>query len=215
MGVGFPGVPSGKPRQPDTRRTPALGVEGVAARPSSVRGGISMSTDSTRRPYAVVGQGSMFDGAAYWATLVGVYLMVGGLMFYSGKEKLFDDDGNAPQGIKDQFKGTFLDTIPGTDAAWVILGILEFGVFLLLVASLVFLEFLPHRPKQFLQLGLAVAMLTFACLAFGQTATKQFAGTASLYTYFGSTVVILILVSMLPPNRSDRWLGGTARDDRP
>ena len=73
---------------------------------------------------------------------------------------------------------------------------------------LIFLEFLPHRPKWFLQLGLAVALLTFACLAFGQTATNQFSGTASLYTYFGSTVVILILVSLMPPNRSDRWLGG-------
>jgi hypothetical protein len=30
----------------------------------------------------------------------------------------------------------------------------------------------------------------FACLAFGQTATHQFAGTAALYTYFGSTVVL-------------------------
>jgi hypothetical protein len=90
----------------------------------------------------------------------------------------------------------------------VILGLLEFGVFLLLLASLVFLEFLPHRPKLFLQLGLAVSLLTFACLAFGQTATKQFAGTASLYTYFGATVVILILVSLMPPNRPDRWLGG-------
>jgi hypothetical protein len=49
----------------------------------------------------------------------------------------------------------------------------------------------------------------FASLAFGQTATKQYAGTAPLYTYFGATVVILILVSMLPPNRADRWLGGT------
>jgi hypothetical protein len=84
-------------------------------------------------------------------------------------------------------------------------------VFLLLVASLLFLEFLPHRDKLFLQLGLAVAMLTFACLAFGQTATKQFSGTASLYTYFGSTVVILILVSLMPPNRPDRWLGGTGQ----
>jgi hypothetical protein len=54
-----------------------------------------MSTTETKheRPFAIVGQGSIFDGAAYWATLVGVYLMVGGLMFYSGKEKLFDDDG--------------------------------------------------------------------------------------------------------------------------
>jgi hypothetical protein len=28
---------------------------------------------------------------------------------------------------------------------------------------------------------------------------------------FGSTVVILILVSLLPPNRPDRWLGGLGR----
>ena len=168
-----------------------------------------MATETQdRKPFAIVGQGTIFDGLAYWATLAGVYLMVGGLMFYSGKEKLFDDNGNAPQPIKDQFKGTFIDTFPGTDTAWVILGILEFGVFVLLLASLVRLEFLPHRDKSLLQVGLAVSMLTFASLAFGQTATKQFAGTASLYTYFGSTVVILILVSLMPPNRSDRWLGG-------
>jgi hypothetical protein len=167
-----------------------------------------MATSRPDRPYAIVGQGNIFDGVAYWATLVGVYLMVGGLMFYSGKEKLFDEDGNAPQGIKDQFKGTFIDTFPGTDAAWVILGVLEFGVFVLLVASLIRLEFLPHRDKSFLQVGLAFALLTFASLAFGQTVTRQFSGTASLYTYFGSTVVILILVSLMPPNRSDRWLGG-------
>jgi len=114
-----------------------------------------MSTTETKheRPFAIVGQGSIFDGAAYWATLVGVYLMVGGLMFYSGKEKLFDDDGNAPASIKQQFAGTFLDTFPGTDAAWVILGILEFGVFLLLLASLVILTYVPEivlwLPRKF------------------------------------------------------------------
>jgi hypothetical protein len=167
-----------------------------------------MATEQRAKPFAIVGQGSIFDGIAYWATLAGVYIMVGGLMFYSGKGKLFDDDGNAPPAIKTQFKNTFIDTFPGTDAAWVILGILEFGVFALLLASLLWLEFLPHREKRLLQVGLAVAMLVFALLAFGQTATAQFAGVASLYTYFGATVVILILVSLLPPNRSDRWLGG-------
>jgi hypothetical protein len=172
-----------------------------------------MSSESRGRPYAIVGQGSIFDGIAYWATLVGVYLMVGGLMFYSGKEKLFDDDGHPPQSIVTQFKGTWLDTFPGTHAAWIILGVLEFGVFAILVLSLIRLEFLPHRDKGLLQVGLAVAMLTFAFLAFGQTATKQFAGTASLYSYFGATVVILILVSLLPPNRSDRWLGGSGMRD--
>jgi hypothetical protein len=132
--------------------------------------------------------------------------MVGGLMFYSGKDKLFDSNGHAPEGIKKQFENSFLATVPGTDAAWIILGILEFGVFVLLLASLLRAEFLPHREKSLLQVGLAVALVTFACLAFGQTATGQFEGTASLYQYFGATVVILILVSLLPPNRGDSWL---------
>ena len=167
-----------------------------------------MSDTSHRGDFSIIGRGTMFDGVAYWATLVGVYLMVGGLMFYSGWEKLVDSDGEAPQGIKDQFAGTFIETFPGTDFVWIVLGVLEFGVFVLLLASLARLEFLPHRDKSFLQVGLAFALLTFACLAFGQTVTKQYAGTAQLYTYFGSTVVILILVSLMPPNRSDRWLGG-------
>jgi hypothetical protein len=170
-----------------------------------------MATEKPSKPFAIVGQGTIFDGIAYWAILVGVYLMVGGLMFYSGKEKLFDDNGNAPQGIKTQFQGTFISHFPGTDAAWIILGVLEFAVFTILLLSLIRLEFLPHREKWLLQVGLSIAMLAFACLAFGQTATKQFSGTASLYTYFGSTVVILILVSLLPPNRPDSWLGSMRR----
>lgn len=167
-----------------------------------------MSAQTAGRPkdFAVIGRGSLWDGVAYWATLAGVYLMVGGLMFYSGKDKLFDSDGHAPDAIKKQFENSFLSTVPGTDAAWIILGILEFGVFVILLASLARLEFLPHRRKSLLQVGLAVALITFACLAFGQTATGVHEGTASLYQYFGATVVILVLVSLLPPNRPDNWL---------
>ena len=62
-------------------------------------------------------------------------------------------------------------------------------------------------------MGLSIAMLAFGLMAFGQTATAQFAGVASLYTYFGATVVILILVSLMPPNRPDRWLGGIGGRD--
>ena len=160
----------------------------------------------SRGDFAVVGRGSLWDGVAYWAIIAGVYLMVGGLMFYSGKEKLFDDNGHAPAGVVKQFQNSFLHVIPGTDAAWVILGILEFAVFVLLVLSLVLGEFFPHRPKSVMQGALAVALITFACLAFGQTSTGQFGGTASLYQYFGATAVILILVSLLPPNRPDSWL---------
>jgi len=172
-----------------------------------------------RGDFAVVGAGSLWDGIAYWAIVLGVYLMVGGLFFYSGKEKLFDDHGHPPAGIQQQFSNTFLSHFPGIHALWIILGVLEFGIFAILVLSVVLGEFLPHRRKSAMQVALAVALITFACLSFGQTSTGQFAGTASLYQYFGATVVILILVSLLPPNRPDNWLrfsrsGPGAEDDR-
>jgi hypothetical protein len=165
-----------------------------------------------RGDFAVVGAGSIWDGAAYWAIVVGVYLMVGGLFFYSGKEKLFDQHGHLPAPIQQQFSSTFIGTFPGIHIAWIILGVLEFAVFALLVLSAVLGEFLPHRRKSAMQVALAVALITFACLAFGQTTIGEYSGTASLYQYFGATVVILVLVSLLPPNRPDSWLRlGTAR----
>ena len=162
--------------------------------------------EKRRGDFAVVGTGSNWDGIAYWAIVVGVYLMVGGLFFYSGKEKLIDDHGHPPAPIVKQFDHTFIGSFPGIHAAWIILGVLEFGVFAILVLSLILAEFLPHRPKHAMQVALAVALITFACLAFGETSTGQFSGSASLYQYFGATVVILILVSLLPPNRPDNWL---------
>ena len=167
---------------------------------------MATDTDRGRGDWKLVGSGTLWDGIAYWAIIVGVYIMVGGLMFYSGKSKLFDSDGNAPPPIKEQFKGTFISHFPGTDAAWIILGILEFAVFAVLLVSLLVGEFFPHRPKYLMQVALSIALVTFAIMAFGQTATGQHEGTASLYQYFGATVVILILVSLLPPNRGDDWL---------
>ena len=39
-----------------------------------------MAIKGSDKPHALIGQGSVFDGIAYWVTLVGVYVMVGGLM---------------------------------------------------------------------------------------------------------------------------------------
>jgi hypothetical protein len=174
---------------------------------------MAAKAEPTRSDFAIVGAGTIADGVAYWSIVVGVYLMVGGLMFYSGKEKLFDDNGHPPASVVQQFNNSFIGTFPGTHAAWIILGILEFGVFAVLVISLLLMEFLPHRRKSAMQAALAIALVTFACLAFGQTATGQFAGTQSLYEYFGATVVILILVGLLPPNRPDSWLQLSSRGD--
>ena len=40
-----------------------------------------MAIKGSDSPHTLIGQGTIFDGIAYWVTLVGVYVMVGGLMF--------------------------------------------------------------------------------------------------------------------------------------
>src|SRR6476469_1252572 len=115
------------------------------------------------------------DGVVYALLLAGIYLLVGVLFFYAGKEKLFDGLG-APAGIEKQFSGTFLDTIPGDDAAWTILGILELGVFVLTIVSLIRLEFMPDRGKPFLLSALALSIFTFSILAIGQNVVGENTG---------------------------------------
>jgi hypothetical protein len=150
-------------------------------------------------PRATAQRASLFDQAGCWLTVAGVYFLVGVLFRYSGKGKLFDDDGHAPPALAKQFEGTFIGTFPGIDALWLIVGVLELGIALLMLFSLVRGEFLPHRAKPVLLAALALALLTLACLSLGQTTTGNNEGTASLYSYFASTAVIILLVRKLQP----------------
>lgn len=146
------------------------------------------------------------DSVAYALVLGGVYLLLGTLWFMSMKEKLFDDGGTAPAGLHRMFAGTFISSFPGTNAAWVILGVLEGVAFLAFVASLLRGEFLPHRAKPILLTGLAGSMAVFALLAFGDTVAANNAGTASLFTYFAATGVLFAIVLLMPPYRPLAWL---------
>jgi hypothetical protein len=148
-----------------------------------------------------------FDKVAYLFAMVGLYVMTGGLMFYGFWHKAVDGDFDIAPPLKEQFDQTFIGTVPGAEAAWVIITILEGLVFLLIVASLATMEFRPSRRKPFLLTSLAMALLVFGLLAFGQTATEQHESVASLYGYFGATVIIMIFVRMLPPYSDNRWLG--------
>jgi hypothetical protein len=145
------------------------------------------------------------DWVVYGLVLAGIYLLVGVLFFYAGKEKIFDGIG-APPPIEKQFSGTFLDTIPGVDAAWTILGILELGIFVLMVASLVTMEFLPSRRKPALLSGLALAIFTFSILGTGQNVVGENTGVAELFLYAGATGVLMGLVLLMPPYRPGNWL---------
>jgi hypothetical protein len=152
-------------------------------------------------------QASTFDKVAYLFALVGLYVMVGGLMFYGFWEKAVDGDFKIPPPLKTQFDKTFIGTFPGSSAAWAIIAVLEGLVFLLLVISLVTMEFRPSKRKPFLLTCLSLALLVFGLLSFGQNATAQHEAVASLYGYFGSTVILILFVRTLPPYTSNRWLG--------
>jgi hypothetical protein len=149
---------------------------------------------------------TILDHTAYWLTLVGVYFLTGVLFFYSGKTKLIDEHGHAPAAIKKQFQGTFVSTFPGINVLWTIIGVLEFGIFALILLSLVRLEFLPRKAKSALLVALSLALFNFACLSFGETTTGQLSGTASLYSYFASTAIIFMLILLLPPRSARNWI---------
>ena len=147
------------------------------------------------------------DGVTYALTLAGIYILLGVLFFYSGKEKIIDGNG-APPPIEKQFSGTFLETIPGVDAAWTILGILELAVFVLIIVSLVRMEFMPDRRKTFLLCASALAIFTFSILAMGQNVVGEHSGVASLFIYAGATGVLIGLVLLMPPYRPANWISG-------
>jgi hypothetical protein len=147
-----------------------------------------------------------FDTAGYWLAIVSIYVLEGALWYYPFKGKVFDDDLKAPGPIQELFDGSLVDKFPGTSVAWAILGILQGVIVLVLLASLVRGEFLPAREKPILICALALSLLVLALLLFGNSMTAEFDSVASLFTYFGVTVILIGFVFLLPPYRGNRWL---------
>jgi hypothetical protein len=168
----------------------------------------SSSTTSSRGPLERIAgvEGRAADAIAYWLVLGGIYITFGFLWYYAAKEKLIDDDGNMPAELAKSFQGSFLDSVPGLDASWVLLGILEAVAFLLFAASLVTGEFLPDRRKLLLLTGLGVSIFTFAVMAFANNTIAEYTTVAELFTYFTGSVVVIALVLLMPPYRPRHWL---------
>lgn len=146
--------------------------------------------------------------ALYWLSVVGIYVLQGALWYYPFKEKVFDDGLIAPAPIAEQFDGSFIDSFPGTSFAWGALGLLQGVVVLVLLISLVRGEFLPGRTKPILLGALGLSLVVFALLLFGQSMTGEHDSVATLFTYFGLTVVLMGLVRLLPPYQPLSWLSG-------
>jgi len=147
-----------------------------------------------------------FDTIAYWLSIVGIYVLQAALWYYPFKAKVFDDGLIAPDGVKEQFAGSFIDSFPGTSVSWALLGLLQGVIVIALLASLVRGEFLAQRRKPILLGALALGLVAFALMLFGSSMTSEFESVGSLFNYFGLTLVMIVFVLLLPPYRPIRWL---------
>ena len=147
-----------------------------------------------------------FDTIAYWLGIVGIYVLQAALWYYPFKAKVFDDGLIAPDGVKEQFAGSFIDSFPGTSVSWALLGLLQGLIVIALLVSLVRGEFLAQRRKPVLLGALALGLVAFALMLFGSSMTSEFESVGSLFNYFGLTLVMIVFVLLLPPYRPVRWL---------
>jgi len=67
--------------------------------------------------------------------------------YYSAKEKLIDNGGTMPAGLAKSYQSTFISSFPGTNTSWVLVGLLEALVFVVIATSVLTGEFLPSRRK--------------------------------------------------------------------
>jgi hypothetical protein len=143
------------------------------------------------------------DAVTYWSGIAATYMSFGFLWYFGAKEKLFDQSATMPGGLKEAYAGSFLESVPGLDTAWLLLGLVEAVAFLLVVASLAAGEFLRGHAKPVLMAALGFSMFTFALMAFAQNMVANHESVASLFTYMGVTAVVLAVLKYVAPFRAD------------
>jgi hypothetical protein len=164
------------------------------------------------RERAIAKEGSgatVVDRAGYWLGLAASYLLLMSLWYCAAEGKIIADGFATPAGVIKQFQGSFIGSVPGTRTAWVILAVCEGLVCLGLVVSLARGEFLPQWRKSWLLCSSIGSLFVLALLAFGESMTGQHAQDFSMFSYVGATILVIALVRVMPPYRSDRWLSGT------
>jgi len=148
----------------------------------------------------------------YVATLAGIYLAVGFLFYYAAYGKLVSDGGTMPAGLAKTFNGSFFASVPGNNAAWVLLALIESVVVILLAVSLLTGEFLPQRRKPILLTGLSISVLAYGVMILANAMIDNNATVAELFTYLGMTVVVMFVIRQMSPYRPMSWFAGEAAE---
>jgi hypothetical protein len=85
---------------------------------------------------------------------------------------------------------------------YLLLGLLEGLVFIVIAASVLIGEFLPTRRKPILLSGLGLAIFAFGLMSFAENMIGEFSTVAELFSYLTGTGVLIVLVLLMPPYRA-------------
>ena len=166
----------------------------VTHEPRIIRNGTDAAAPQSRPAASTIGQ-----LATYWLSIVGIYVIQGGLWYYAAEQKIIAGDFAAPAGIEKAFAGSFVDSFPGVGVAWAVIATCQALIVLGLAASLARREFLPTRSKPILMGSLAGSVVVLGMLLFGQSMIAEHDAVASLFTYGAGTLVMMAAVLALSP----------------
>jgi hypothetical protein len=157
------------------------------------------TTEARKRERSIPALAEISKLVTYSAALAGIYLSVGFLFYFAMKEKLFTDSGTMPAPLAKAFDGSFFASVPGNNASWTLLGLLELSIVVLLAVSLVSGEFLPQRRKPILLAGLSVSLFAYGFMGLANDMIGNNATVIELFTYFGITIAAMFLIRQGKP----------------
>lgn len=96
--------------------------------------------------------------------------------------------GSVPAWFVEQFRETFMATLPGLPIAYYTILVLELATAVLIAAGIAKREFLSAE-KPLLTSGYVLAQLTFIALGFGQRLTHKYDQAAQLFFYAALTYI--------------------------
>ena len=127
----------------------------------------------------------------YIARYVAIYLLFISIFAKGAYEKITED---VPGFFLEGWAGTWAASFPGLEASWRLAGLLEAAAAIILIVSIVMLEWLPGKPKTMAKLGISTALVFFMMLAWGQQLIGATDGIANLWLYFGTALAAMIVI---------------------
>lgn len=102
----------------------------------------------------------------------------------------------APEWFLKQFNGTFIEKLPGgAKAGFWMITFLETSVAILLCLALLNREWHLGEPMVWLPIAISLSAFTFAVLGFGLRISNDFQGASNLFSYFGVSLIVLLILN--------------------